>query len=53
MNFWIMRALSRDHYYAKQEGVYRNSGCVGFLGKVLFILVIVIILDKCGYVTSE
>lgn len=51
MNFWMMRALARDHYYAEKEGVYRNSGCGGFILKVLFILAIVFILKKCGVIT--
>lgn len=51
MNFWIMRALARDNYYAQKEGVYQNSGCGGFILKVLFILAIVITIKKCGVIT--
>ena len=51
MNFWMMRALARDHYYAKKEGVYEGFGCGGFILKVIFVLAIVITLKKCGVIT--
>lgn len=53
MNFWMMRALARDHYYAEKEGVYANSGCGEFLLKVLIILVILVLLRHCGVITDE
>lgn len=51
MNFWIMRALARDHYYAEKEGVYENSGCGGLILKIIFIVAVVVILKRCGVVT--
>lgn len=51
MNFFMLRAISRDHYYASRDGTYESWGCLGFIGKVLFILAILVVCKKCGVVS--
>lgn len=48
MNFWIMRAIVRDHFNAERRGVYENLGCLPFILKVVAIVLIIAVLNHFG-----